>query len=90
MRAKRLQDLQEGWRARLARHRSLGLLFRLADSLFETPILTIPQAQSLLGVAYNTAKVNIDKLGAAGILRQKGESPYEKTFYAPDIWEIIA
>ena len=65
MRAKRLQDLQEGWRARLARHRSLGLLFRLADSLFETPILTIPQAQSLLGVAYNTAKVNIDKLGAA-------------------------
>jgi Fic family protein len=88
-RAKRLQDLQEEWRARLARKRSPGLLFRLADSLFETPILTIPQAQSLLGVAYNTAKVNIDKLVAAGILRQKGESPYDKIFFAPDIWEII-
>jgi len=49
-RAKRLQDLQEEWRARLAQKRSPGLLFRLADSLFETPILTIPQAQSLLGV----------------------------------------
>jgi len=88
-RAKRLQDLQEEWRARLAQKRSPGLLFRLADSLFETPILTIPQAQSLLGVAYNTAKVNIDKLVAAGILRRKGESPYDKIFYAPDIWEII-
>lgn len=87
-RSKRLQDLQGDWRERLALNRSPGLLFRLADSLFETPILTIPQAQSLLGVAYNTAKVNIDKLVAAGILSQKGKSPYDKIFYAPEIWEI--
>jgi Fic family protein len=88
-RAKRLQDLQEGWRARLARNRSPGLLFRLADSLFETPILTIPQARRFLEISYPSAKATVEKLKTAGILEQVGESSAGKIYTAPDILKII-
>jgi Fic family protein len=88
-RAKRLQDLQEGWRARLARNRSPGLLFRLADSLFETPILTIPQARRFLEISYPSAKTTVEKLKTAGILEQVGESSAGKIYTAPDILKII-
>jgi len=89
-RAKRIQDLQEEWRARLARNRSPGLLFRLADSLFETPILTIPQARRFLEISYPSAKATIEKLKTAGILEQVEESSGSKIYFAPDILEIIA
>jgi Fic family protein len=88
-RAKRLQDLQEEWWARLARNRSPGLLFRLADSLFETPILTIPQARRFLEISYPSAKATIEKLKTAGILEQAGESSAGKIYAAPDILKII-
>lgn len=88
VRAKRLQDLQASWRERLAEARSATPL-RLADSLFDSPVLTIPQAQRHLGVTYRSAQRNVQKLVAAGILQQMGESSYGKTFLASEILEAI-
>ncbi|RJR37183.1 MAG: Fic family protein [Deltaproteobacteria bacterium] len=88
-RAKRLQDLQGEWRERLARNRSPGLLFRLADSLFEAPILTIPQARRLLEISYPSAKATVEKLKTAEILQQVGESPAGKIYAASEILKII-
>jgi Fic family protein len=84
-RAKKLQDLQGEWHRRLARTRSTGLLFRLVDNLFVAPVMSISQAQSFLGVTYRSAKLNVEKLAQAGILRQMGESTYGKTYLAEDI-----
>ncbi len=81
--------MQEGWWARLARNRSPGLLFRLADGLFETPILTIPQARCFLEISYPSAKATVEKLKTAGILEQAGESSAGKIYAAPDILKII-
>ncbi|MGO9621637.1 MAG: Fic family protein [Desulfobaccales bacterium] len=89
-RAKRLQDLQSQWRQRLQKGRASALLLRLADSLFVSPALTIPQIQRLLGVTYPSAKLNIEKLAKAGILRQKGESSYGKVYLAEDILQAIS
>jgi len=89
-RAKRLQDLQNEWHRRLAQDRSAGLLFRLVDSLFISPVVTISQAQRLLGVTYRSAKLNVEKLAQAGILRQTGESTYGKTYLAEAILQVIS
>ena len=88
VRAKQLQDMREAWRERLAKARS-ALPLRLADSLFASPVLTIPQAQRLLGVTYHSAQRNVQKLVDAGILQQAGESSYGKTFLAAEILQAM-
>jgi len=88
VRAKRLQDLQLDWRERLAEARS-ALPMRLSDSLFEAPVITIPQAQRMLDVTYSTAQYSIRKLIEAGILRQVGEASYGRSFVAWEILDII-
>jgi hypothetical protein len=53
-------------------------------------MLTIPQAQRLLGVTYPSAQRNVKRLVEAGILRQVGESSYGKTFVASEILDVIS
>jgi Fic family protein len=89
MRARQLQDLQEKWHERLTEARASALLLQLADHLFDTPVITIPEAQRLLDVTYRSAKLNVDKLINAGILDQIGEADYGKTFVASEILEVV-
>ena len=81
-RAKRLQDLQAEWRERVTRARASALQLRLVDSLFESPVLTIPQAQSILNVTYASAKLNVQKLVDAGILTIYRDVPYNRSYIA--------
>lgn len=89
-RARRLQDLQTAWRARLIQGRAPAHSLRLADSLFQSPVLTIPQAQAILGVSYPTAQHTMRRLIEAGILQQVGKSAYSRTFFAPDILAAVS
>ncbi len=85
-----IQDLQIEWRQRLTQARATALLLRLADSLFDSPVLTIPEAQRLLGMRqYNNARRNVEKLVQAGILQRIDESTYGKTFAAKEILKTI-
>lgn len=88
-RSKQLQDLQVGWRDQLTRGRASALLLRLADSLFDSPVLSIPDAQRLLGISYPGARHNVEKLVEAGILHPVGDASYGKTFFARAILGII-
>lgn len=88
-RAKRLQDLQQAWHDRLSQARVSALALRLADALFNTPILTIPQAARLLDVTYPSAQRNVEKLVEAGILQLIGEAVYGKTYMAVEIMNAI-
>lgn len=89
-RARRLQDLQQEWRRRLTQARTSALALRLADALFTTPIITIPQAQRVLEVgSYHSAQNNVEKLLAAGILRPTGDAAYGKTYSAIEILNIV-
>jgi Fic family protein len=90
VRAKRLQDLQIEWQERLSRAHASALVLRLADSLFVSPLITIPEAQRILGAKqYHTARKSIEKLVALGILKQVGESSYGKTFMAEEILQTV-
>jgi len=89
-RAKRLQDLQTEWRARLTQQRLSARAIGLTDKLFDTPVLTIPRAQQLLKITYHAAQSNVERLVAAGILRQVGEGSYGKMFLAEEILRIVS
>ncbi len=89
-RAKRLQDLQQEWRGRVTQARSSALLLKLVDSLFRSPVLTIPRAARLLDVTYPTAKSNVEKLVRTGILHPfRGGTSYGRRFWAPDVLNVI-
>lgn len=89
-RARRLQDLREAWHERLFQARVSALTLRLADVLFERPIITIPEAQRLLGVStYHSAQNNLEKLVAKGILRPIKGREYGKAYIATEILDII-
>jgi Fic family protein len=89
-RAKRLQDLQAGWRGRLIAQRAPARAMNLVDHLFHTPVLTIPRVQKLLGVTYHAAQSNVERLVAAGILRLVGESGQGKMFVADEIMRALS
>ncbi|WP_424099323.1 Fic family protein [Moorena producens] len=89
IRSKKLQDLQLRWRDKLSQARASALLPRLADSLFESPILTIPKAQKILDVTYRSAQQNVEKLVKAGILEQVNSASGTKLFRAPEVLQIL-
>ncbi|MCK6623050.1 MAG: Fic family protein [Calditrichaceae bacterium] len=88
-RAKQLQNLQMEWHQKVTQARSSALLFPLINTLFERPILTIPDAQRFLNVTYRSAKLCIDKLIEMDILVPIIGISHGKTFYAKRILNII-
>jgi Fic family protein len=88
-RARRLQDLRAEWHERLTQARASALLLQLVDHLFDSPVITIPEAERLLDVTYRSAQLNVEKLVDADILRQVGEADYRKTFVAREILEVV-
>lgn len=88
LKAKQLQDLQTSWRNALTRTRAPALALKLADTLFQAPMVTIPQAAKLLDVTYHSAQRNVEKLVEAGILVNVADLPGRKLFLAQDILQI--
>lgn len=85
-RAKQVQDLQRDWHERLKTLKVPSRLLGLADKLFDTPFITIPDAQGILTTtSYQTAKRSVLRLVEAGILRQLHEEEYGKVFVADEI-----
>ena len=68
----------------------LGRKVRLADSLFNLPVLTIPQAQDILQVTYRSAQANVGKLVEMGVLRPIDKSLYRRVFIASEILAALA
>lgn len=69
-RVQRLQALRDGYRSRVATARSSGLLGLLVDALFETPASTIGRAAGVLNVTHRAARLNLEKLVEADVLRE--------------------
>jgi Fic family protein len=88
-RAKRLNDLRERWREQLHKSGRSGLPIRLVDYLFETPILTISEAERHLGVTYRSAKLAVDKLVALGVLAPFRDLPYARPYIAREILQVL-
>jgi Fic family protein len=88
-RAQRLNDLRESMRGRIATPRASALPAILVDSLFETPMMTIPQAAILLGVTRRSAAAHIDRLIDADVLTEIEHGRRPRLFVATDIMSAI-
>ncbi len=76
--------LQE-YREKCQQARSSALLIQIVERLFERPIITIPEAQSLTGISYKAAQNNIHRLVEYGILRAGPSYVRPRYFIAGDL-----
>jgi len=88
-RARRLQDLQAEWRDRLVAISPSTRLLRLAERLLESPVLSVRDAERVLGVSNRAARANVEKLLKAGILRRVGDAHYARTFVAGEVLDAL-
>jgi len=88
-RARELQDLRERWRAELVAESVAPSVMELVERLFETPIVSEPRAQALLGVTPPTARKAIQRLEQAGILVGIEGSSHPRQYAAGEIFRAL-
>lgn len=88
-RSDQLLQLWRDYRAKLQEARASALLLRLVDDLFAHPVVTSARASNRLGITPRSAQLNIDKLVAAGILRETTGQKRNRVYVASGIVEIV-
>jgi Fic family protein len=88
-RSDQLLALWQDYRIRLQEARASALLLQLVDELFAYPAITNPSAARRLSVTPRSAQLNIDKLQAAGILREATGRQRYRIYIAPEIISIV-
>ncbi|HKO54491.1 MAG TPA: Fic family protein, partial [Thermoanaerobaculia bacterium] len=89
IRSKRLLDLWKAYRQSVTSARSSALLLALIDHLFATPATTVTNVANMFDVTYAAAKNNVDKLVAAGILRDPQDGRWPKIYIASELIEAL-
>jgi len=89
-RAQKLLALRDEYRTKMQSEHAPGSCLLLIDNLFELPALTVPLAATKLKMSYPGAKRNIQKLVAAGILKQTSEKQHPKLYLAPAVLDLVS
>ncbi len=69
--------------------RTSALLPRLADALFDSPAVTVPQVQQILGVTHRSANLAVAHLVDEGILHPLEGRLRNRQFVAQDILDAV-
>lgn len=88
-RSAQLLRLWQQYRDRLQEARASGLLLQLADELFAYPVITNAKASHRLKITARSSQLNIEKLEAAGILKEATGQRRNRVYVAPKIIEIV-
>lgn len=86
----RLQSLQNDYKERLSQPRASTNLLQLIDLIFETPVVTIPEAATKLHVSYNAAKQNVQRLVDEKILVPLELEYRAKLFFATEVYRLVS
>lgn len=86
-RCERLLDLNRDFHQRVQRLRGSYRLSTMIDELFDMPVVRVAYIAERHSVHYNTAKSDLDKLSAAGVLEPL-EGMSTKTYFCPQIFAI--
>ena len=87
--AKRLLDLQQDYRQRLAARRISKITLPLLDTLFLNPVTTAPRVRDHFQVNFRTAQGAIDDLVGIGVLREITGQRRNRTWLADGILSAI-
>ncbi len=86
-RCERMRSVREDFMNRLKEVGGAVRLHTIVDRMFHSPFVQLSTLPALLGVTYPTAKSDVERLVAAGILKELlNVSP--RTFYAPEVYNI--
>jgi Fic family protein len=85
VRIDRLVALRTDYSERIYRSGGSARLHLILDSLFVSPVITVPQAKVLTDVTYPTAKTDLERLVALGILAEGPAETTPRFFSAPEI-----
>ncbi len=89
MRARRLIELRRSFHLRIAEVIRAEAAFRLADSLFATPYTTLSRATLVTGVTKKSAQNTLDKLRAAGLIREITGRQRYRVYCADEILALL-
>ena len=87
--ARRTAQLLDVWQRYRGLAKASVYQMRLVDELFSSPAMNIAQVRRVLGVTARAAQMNVDKLVAAGVLREATGRRRDRVFIAPEIVAII-
>jgi Fic family protein len=85
-RARNMLELWKSYRRTMQETSQSSVVLRLVDELFNSPFVTMPGVAKLLDITHRAAKLNVEKLLQAGILKEV--DPKKKTrrvYFAPAI-----
>lgn len=88
-RAKAVLDLRERSRQTLQSKRGSASALTLLDFLFRFPFITVTEAAETLGLTYNAAKKNVEKLVDANILFEYGDRAWNRLYYIKPLLKIL-
>jgi len=88
--ARRLLELQQDYRQRLAARRISKIALPLLDSLFLNPVTTAPRVRDRFQVNFRTAQGAIDDLVAIGVLREITGQQRNRAWLADGILAAIS
>jgi len=71
------------------REKLKGHALALADELFRTPCMTVPEAQRLLDVTNPTARSAVRRLEAAGLLQEWAEKSWPRVYLARHVLDAV-
>jgi Fic family protein len=86
----KLDAMRDDYRARLSSARTSALLMKLIDELFAEPALTAREASELLKINPASAQRLIDRLVAAGVLREVTGQKRNRVYIAQQIVDIFS
>lgn len=80
-----LNNLQENYRSRLQANTKSVSALRVADHLFERPVLSVSDAAKVAGISYQAARKTVDQLCTQGILEDIPGFENPKLYWAKDV-----
>jgi Fic family protein len=89
-RARNLLALREEYRGRLQSDKAASSLLTLIDRLFEWPVLTVNDARDRLGLSYQGARKNVEKLVEHGILVEVSGNYRNRLYLARPITALMS
>jgi Fic family protein len=87
--AKRLQDLQVEWRARLQRQRVTGLALAIADVLFANPVIAPNDVVNRFRVSHQAAMQALRRLEEMGLVREASGRQRNRVYLAGEVVRIV-
>lgn len=84
----RIVALREDFGRRVAESGGSARLNRIVDSLFSSPLTTIPQAAMLTEVSYPTAKSDMERLQRLGIILEGPLDMTPRYFFSRELFDI--